>query len=593
MRATTIEMIRIMTMPAAFLLAGGLVIPLVPRPIRSVFFVCLPIAALAVLYGLEPGASIVLPFLQYQLVVARVDRLSLAFAYVFTLVAFLGAVYSFHLKDTGQQVAALFYAGSALGVVFAGDWFTLYVFWEIMAISSVWLIWSARDKRSARAGMRYLLMHLFGGMVLLAGILWHVNDTGSLLFNQLEVSGAARLILFGFALNAAIPPLHAWLVDAYPEATITGSVFLSAFTTKAAVYVLARGFPGWELLVVAGTIMALYGVVFAFLENDIRRILAYHIVSQVGYMVAGVGLGNATALNGSTAHAFAHILYKGQLFMATGAVLFATGRRKLTDLGGLARDLPWVLTLYMVAALSISGFPLLSGFVSKALVIHAAELEHREWVVLFLHAASVGTFLSVGLKLPYFTWFGADRSLPLAPIPPGMYIAMGLASAINLAIGVGPDLFYRLMPSPVEYRPYTAAHLLEAIALLAFTGLAFWLWRGQIASKAALTLDFDWFYRKPAPWLWRQGVLRLNELFAKAERATLALTHSLVRLSRDPFALGRGPAHEDRGDGIVGENRQGYDPDRYRLPVGTLVLIVLLCFVLLLGWNLVRDVFGA
>jgi multicomponent Na+:H+ antiporter subunit D len=579
-------------MPAAIMLAGGLLMPLVPRAIRSPLFVFVPIAALASLYGLEPGASLSVRFLDYQLVVARVDRLSLAFGYVFSLIAFLGAVYSYHVKDTGQQAAALFYAGSALGVVFAGDWLTLYVFWEVMAISSVWLIWSARSPRSAGAGMRYLLIHLFGGIMLLAGILWHVNDTASLLFNRMDVSGAAALILCGFALNAAIPPLHAWLVDAYPEATVTGSVFLSAFTTKAAVYVLARGFPGWELLVAAGTIMALYGVVFAFLENDIRRILAYHIVSQVGYMVAGVGLGSETGINGSTAHAFAHILYKGQLFMATGAVLFATGRRKLTELGGLARDLPWVLALYMVAALSISSFPLLSGFVSKALVIHAAELQHRDWVVLALHAASVGTFLSVGLKLPYFTWFGAGGSLRVNPLPPGMYLAMGLASAINLAIGVGPDFFYRLMPSSVDYRPYTTAHLFEALELLTFTGLAFWFLRRQVAPKPALTLDVDWFYRRPASWLWRHGVLRLDELFASVESITLAATRCLIRLSRDPFALGSQSVAEDGRDHRTGSERRAFDPDRYRPPVGMLVLVVLLCFVLLLGWNLVRDVFG-
>jgi multicomponent Na+:H+ antiporter subunit D len=582
-----------MMVPAAIMLAGGLLMPLVPRALRAAFFVFVPIAALASVYGLEPGASLNVRFLDYELVLLRVDRLNLAFGYVFSLIAFLGAVYSYHLRDTGQQVAALLYAGAALGVVFAGDWLTLYVFWEVMAISSVWLIWSARSTRSAGAGMRYLLLHLFGGIMLLAGILWHVHDTASLLFDPLEVNGAAALILCGFALNAAIPPLHAWLVDAYPEATVTGSVFLSAFTTKAAVYVLARGFTGWELLVVAGTIMALYGVVFAFLENDIRRILAYHIVSQVGYMVAGVGLGSETGINGSTAHAFAHILYKGQLFMATGAVLFATGRRKLTELGGLARDLPWVLAFYMVAALSISSFPLLSGFVSKALVIHAAELDHRDWVVLALHAASVGTFLSVGLKLPYFTWFGAARSLRVNSLPPGMYIAMGLTSIINLAIGVGPDFFYRLMPAPVDYRPYTTAHILEALELLGFTGLAFWLLRLRVTPKAALTLDIDWFYRKPAPWLWRHGVLGLDQLFASVDSVMLAATRLLIRLSRDPLAPGSQRLMKDGRDHLTGGDRdRNYDPDRYRPPVGVLVLVVLLCFVLLLGWNFLREVFG-
>lgn len=561
-------------MPATLLLIGALVLPLTPRPIRSALFLVFPLAAFVLLGRLESGATVTLPFLLYDLVVSRVDGLSLAFAYVFTLIAFLGGVYSFHIKDLGQQVAALLYAGAALGVVFAGDWLTLYVFWEIMAISSVWLIWSARDRHSSRAGMRYLMMHLFGGVVLLAGILWHIDQTGSLLFNALQPGGAAALILFGFALNAAIPPLHTWLVDAYPEATITGSVFLSAFTTKAAVYVLARGFAGWEILVAVGTVMALYGVVFAFLENDIRRILAYHIVSQVGYMVAGVGLGTELAVNGATAHAFAHILYKGLLFMGAGAVLYATGRRKLTELGGIAARLPWVLVFYMVGALSISGFPLLSGFVSKALVIHAAELDHRSWIVLLLSVASVGTFLSVGLKLPYFTWFGSQRSLRLNAIPPGMYIAMALASVINLVIGVAPEILYRVLPFAVEYRPYTAAHLLETIELLTFTGLAFWFLRRKLYGNATLTLDFDWFYRTSAPFVRRLLIVRVNQGFAFVETVALDAARLVSRASVNPFSISSNP--------------RPYDPDDDRLPVGAILLVIILCFVLFLGWNYLR-----
>ncbi len=562
-------------MPQVMLLGGALVLPLAPRATRSALLLVFPLVAFLLLLRLPSGTQAGLPFLEYELVIIRVDGLSLAFGYVFTLITFLGGLYSFHVKDTGQQVAALLYAGSGLGVVFAGDWLTLYIFWELMAISSVWLIWSARDAASIRAGMRYLLMHLFGGGALLAGILLHGEQTQSLSFNALEPGSAAYLILIGFAVNAAIPPLHTWLVDAYPEASVTGSVFLSAFTTKAAVYVLSRGFPGWEILQILGTVMAVYGVVFAFLENDIRRILAYHIVSQVGYMVAGVGLGTEMALNGATAHAFAHILYKGLLFMGAGAVLYATGQRKLTELGGLAGSLPWVLVFYMVGALSISGFPLLSGFVSKALVLHAAHLDHRSWMVLLLSVASVGTFLSVGLKLPYFTWFGSGRSLPNKTVPPGMYMAMGLASAINLAIGLAPELLYRVLPFAVEYRPYTAAHLLETIEILGFTGLVFWFLRDKLVGKATITLDFDWFYRRPAPILRQLLVVGPNDCFTFMEDLTLAVARQLSRLSMNPFFA-------------FGSPFRSYDPDVYRSPLGTIVLVVLLCVVFLLGWRFLR-----
>jgi multicomponent Na+:H+ antiporter subunit D len=570
--------------PALVFFLGALLLPLLPKRTRSFAFLCFPVVALAVLLHLEDGSALTVAFLNLDLAPLRVDRLSLAFAYVFVLVSFLGGVYAFHLTETGQQVAALVYAGSSLGVLFAGDFFTLFVCWELMAVASAYLVFARRRNASRAAGLRYLLVHLFGGNALIAGILWRYTVTGSLLFDRADGMAADYLILFGFALNAAIPPLHAWLADAYPEGTVTGSVFLSAFTTKTAVYVLARGFPGWEILMIAGTIMALYGVVFAFLENDIRRVLSYHIVSQVGYMVAGIGIGTEAAINGSTAHAFAHILYKGLLFMAAGAVLYSTGKSKMSDLGGLGASLRWVLVLYMVGALSISAFPLLSGFVSKSLVVHAAELSHQTPVVLLLQLASVGTFLSIGLKVPYLTWFGPERSIEARPVPWNMYAGMILASGINLAIGLYPELLYRLMPFPVDYRPYTAAHLSETLQLLTFTGLAFWLVARQIHAEPLITLDFDWFYRRPAPVLYRSIVVSLDRLFGRAEEITLDIAQRVAAISRNPVAVAAGLLGKTRR--AQADRESAFDEDRYRPPVGLAGVIVLFLSVALLVWNL-------
>ena len=574
--------------PAVVFLFGALLLPFVPRRARSLAFLLFPLLAFVSVSQFEEGMSATQRFLNFDLVPLRVDRLSLAFGYVFILIAFLGGVYSYHLKDTGQQVAALVYAGSSLGVLFAGDFFTLFVYWEIMAVASVYLIFARCTERSREAGFRYLLVHLFGGSALLAGILWQYVETGSILFDRSEGGAAAYLILLGFSINAAIPPLHAWLSDSYPEGTVTGSVFLSAFTTKTAVYVLARGFAGWEILLIAGTVMAFYGVVFAFLENDIRRVLAYHIVSQVGYMVAGIGIGTDIAINGSTAHAFAHILYKGLLFMGAGAILYSTGKSKMSELGGLARPLPWVLLLYMVGALSISAFPLFSGFVSKSLVVHAAERNHNTVVVLLLNLASVGTFLSIGLKVPYFTWFGPERAVKTQPVPWNMYAGMILAGGINLAIGIYPEPLYRVMPFPVAYPPYTAAHLLETLQLLAFTGLAFWLVIDKIHAEPTVTLDFDWFYRRPAPVLFRLTVVSLDRLFTAAELITSNLAHRLAQVCANPveFASRLLAQSGVRGDRDIGGDKVLYDPNRYRPPVGFIILVVLSCFVFLLAWNL-------
>ena len=575
--------------PAIVFILGAILLLLLPRRMRSAGCLVFPLLAFILLLRLEVGASLAVPFLNYELVLYRVDELSLAFGYVFIIMAFLGGVYGFHLKDTGQQVAALLYAGSALGVVFAGDLFTLFIFWEIMTISSVWLIWARRTPQSTKAGMRYFIVHLFGGSVLLAGILWHLGETGSILFNHLEGGIGAYLILFGFALSAAIPPLHGWLMDAYPEGTVTGSVYLCAFTTKVAVYALARGFAGLELLIWAGAIMAVYGVVFAVLENDIRRLLAYHIISQVGFMVAGVGIGTAVAINGAVAHAFAHILYKALLFMGAGTVLYTTGRSKLTELGGLARAMPLTLALYMVGAFSISGFPLFSGFVSKSMVVYAAELSHMGVVVLLLTLASVGTFFSIGLKLAYFTWFGPNRRLKPAPTPRGMYLGMVLTAGICLAIGIYPTLLYNLLPFTVDYQPYTAPHLIQTIQLLMFTGLGFWLLVNKLGGEATITLDTDWFYRRPSRLAYNLCVVSLSRLFTTVESFSIRLVWFLVRLSANPMgclytAIGF-VGHLFFGTRRPSPEPQVFDPDRYRFSLGTLILVVLLCFIILIAWN--------
>src|SRR3989338_7993599 len=427
--------------PSVFLILGALFLPLFKGKAQRIYIILLPLLALLTVMLMSPGVHGVVNFLGFELIFGRADKLSLAFAYVFSSAALIGAIYAPHVKDVSQHVAAFVYAGSSLGATFAGDFLTLFVFWELMAFASVWLIWSRRVKASIEAGYRYLLVHAVGGVVLLAGIIILYVTTGSIRFDALQVRDAAfYLILIGFMLNAAVPPLHAWLTDAYPEATVTGAVFLSAFTTKTAVYALVRAFPGTEILVWLGTMMALYGVVYAVLENDARRLLAYHIVSQVGYMVTGVGMGTEMALNGSVSHAFAHILYKGLLFMGAGAVVYMIGKRKLTELGGIYKTMPLTFTLYMVGAFAISAFPLFSGFVSKSMVVAAASHEHRPFVMLLLTMASSGTFLHTGLKLPYYMFFGKDSGIRAKEPPTNMLIAMGMAAFLCIGIGVFPEI---------------------------------------------------------------------------------------------------------------------------------------------------------
>jgi multicomponent Na+:H+ antiporter subunit D len=363
----------------------------------------------------------------------------------------------------------------------------------------VFLVWLRRTPSSSAAGFRYFLFHVFGGLFLLGGMLLRYGAMGTFAFTAVSPNAAHYydyLILVGFLVNAAFVPLHAWLPDAYPEATITGAVFMSAFTTKTAVYVFARGFSGFYVLAIGGCIMCLYGVFYATIENNARRILSYHIVSQVGYMVCGIGIGTAMTMDGACAHAYAHILYKGLLFMGVGCLLFSAGTAKLSELGGLASRLPLVMVGYMVGAVSISGMPFFNGFVSKTMTIAGAAEAHHTWLALGMELAAVGTFLSVGIKLPYFAFFAKPKNdMPLKPIPWNMYLGMGISSVLCLAIGLFPGMLYKLLPFPTEYTPYTPWHLVQSSMLLGFTGLGFYLMRRIMPPHPSRNLDFDILYR--------------------------------------------------------------------------------------------------
>lgn len=484
--------------PALIFFAAAALLPFVKEKWTPMVLIGFPALAFFSLMFFPEGNYGVFTIGGFEVVFGRVDKLSRVFAYVFTLMGSVGMVYALHVKQKGQHIAALVYGGGALGSVFAGDLLSLFVFWEIMAFSSVFLVWYGGEKSWA-PGLRYLLVHTFGGVCLLGGIVIFAGQTGSLSFNAIPASGPGGwLILLGFLINAGAPPLHAWLPDAYPEGSITGTIFLSSFTTKTAVYVLVRGFAGTEVLMWIGVIMALYGVVYAMLENNVRRLLAYHIISQVGFMVAGIGVGTELAINGAVAHAFAHILYKALLMMGMGSVIFMTGKRKGTELGGLYRTMPLTFGLFMIGGFSISGVPFLSGFISKSMVISGAAGAHYPFVVLLLTLAAAGTFLSTTLKLPYAVFMGEDKGIKAADPPKNMLLGMGLAALICILLGVMPNLLYRLLPFPVDYHPYTAEHLLGSFQLLLATLLGFILFLYKLHPENTISLDTDWVYRKGA-----------------------------------------------------------------------------------------------
>ena len=524
--------------PGLPLILGALLLPALGPRLRPLLVLGLPLLTLFLAMQVPDGAALRLQFLQYELTPVSGDRLSRLFGMIFAIVAFGGGLFALNRVRTVEMVAAMISAGSAICIAFAGDLLTLVVMWEVLALCSALLVWSAMTGTSRSAGMRYLIVHLLGGAVLMTGVIGHVVDTGSIAFTAMSLDSPAQwMILAGFLLNAGAPPLSAWLPDAYPEASPGGMVFLSAFTTKTAVYVLLRGFPGAEILIFIGLYMIFYGIVYALLENDMRRILAYSIVNQVGFMICGIGIGTEMSLNGSAAHAFTHIIYKGLLLMSAGSVLYMTGKRKCTDLGGLFRSMPLTTVCGIIGALSISAFPLTSGFISKSMISQAAADEHLAIVWFMLAAASAGVFLHAGIKFPWFVFFQKDSGLRPPDPPLHMRTAMVIFAALCIALGMWPAPLYNLLPYAVEYTPYTHTHVVDMLQLLLFSGLAFFIMLPYMQRTLTITLDWDWFYRQLGPRLYRRLAHAMQPLFA---RFLLGIVRPL-KASYDTIMLYHGP----------------------------------------------------
>ena len=564
--------------PALVLVLGGVVLPFAPPRLRNALLLMLPVATLTVVWLLPDGTATAWTVHGYRLVPLKVDALGRLFATIFAVMGFAGALFALNQTRTFELACAFIYAASAIGVALAGDLLTLFVFWELMALASTGVLIAAGGDGALRAAGRYFVVHMLGGGILMAGVLLHVSQTGSLVFGAMEVGSWATWLMFaGVLVNAAAPPLSAWLADAYPEASWSGMVFLSAFTTKAAVYVLIRGFPGTEALVWVGLFMIFYGIIYALLENDMRRILAYSIVNQVGFMVAGVGIGTEMALNGAAAHAFTHIVYKALLLMSAGSVLYMTGRRKCTDLGGLFRTMPLTTLCGTVGALSISSFPLTSGFVSKSMIAQAATDESLAITWFLLMAASAGVFLHAGIKFPWFVFFQKDSGLRPPDPPWNMRAAMVLFAALCLGIGIWPEPLYRFLPFPVDYAPYTTPHVVNGLQLLLFSGLAFFLMLPFMQRTLTITLDVDRLWRAGGGSRSAAGLIGFllapvlavrTGLRARAVQATDALLH--------PF----------RPEGILSSVAP---------PIGAMVrnALIALFLALVLGFLAIRDAAAA
>ena len=522
------------------IVAAGLV--LVPHHARQVVML-LAIAGSAFSLTAGAGQHLTVALLGFEMMFYRADHLSLPFAIVFHIAAALNVFYGWHEKRATDHVAGLAYAGAAIAALHAGDLITLFIWWEATAISSVFLILASGTQRARHAAMRYLIIQVASGVLLLAGAAMLFSETGSLAFAAMTLgSTASWLIFIAFGIKAAFPLLNGWLQDAYPEATVVGTVVLSAFTTKLAIYALARGFAGTELLIVIGCLMTAFPVFFAVIENDMRRVLAYSLNNQLGFMVVAIGIGTDLAINGAVAHAFAHIIYKGLLFMSMGAVLYRVGTVKASELGGLYKSMPLTMVFCIIGAMSISAFPLFSGFAAKSLIMSALGYKGLIAAYLVLLAASAGVLHHSGIKIPYFAFFGHDGGHKVKEAPFGMLVAMAGASALCIGIGSFPTIFYQILPYSIDYNPYDASHVLGQMELLIFSILAFtFLMRfGFYPPELKSTvLNTDWLYRRVAVWFGRPILLVVMTFWNSAMRAIAgyrdAIWQAVERLAHAPI----------------------------------------------------------
>ncbi len=560
--------------PFLVFFAGAAIVALSPARLRSIILVATPLAGIVNLWFGDPAAIPDAALMDIVLVLHHGDRLSELFGWLFHLAALIAAIYSLHTNDRLQQVAALAYAGCAQGAVFAGDLVTLFLFWEGLALTSAALILARRTPGCVGTALRYLAVQVTSGLLLLAGVtVLHAAGAGTGLA-VMELDGtAAWLIFMALGIKCGFPLLHGWIIDAYPEATETGAVLMSAFTTKVGIYALARLFPGTEELIWIGAVMAMFPIFYAVIENDLRRVLSYSLINQLGFMVVGIGVGTDMAINGAVSHAFSHVLYKSLLFMSMGAVLYRTGRMGGSDLGGLYRTMPATTGLCIVGAASISAFPLFSGFISKAMIMVAVIEEGHDLIWLALLFASAGVFHHAGIKIPFFAFFAHDSGLRPREAPPAMLLAMAIAAAACILIGVWPEFLYAMLPHGVHYEPYAWSHILAQCQLLFFSALAFVLlklYRLYPPELPGVNVDADWCYRWLLPRLARHAARLAGDAGVPLRTAARALIAGATGAGR----RWGGPS------GILAR-----DP-----MTGAASLVVLVVFALVLGLHLVRGV---
>ncbi|RLM53541.1 cation:proton antiporter [Halobellus sp. Atlit-31R] len=475
----------------AYLLAAAVVL-WAPRRVGTAAAAALTALTVPWVLSAPAGSSLTVAALGFEQVLFRVDGLTRPVAALFGFVAAINVLYSHGTGADARQTAyALLYMGAGVAAVVAGDWLTLLIGWELLAVTATVLVWHSGGD-AVRPAFRYAVYHLLGGAFLVAAVALQYTATGSFVYDGGLTAGVPTILaVVGVGVNLGFVGLHAWLPDTYPRPHVAASVVLAGFTTKVAVYVLARIALDGNLVVVwLGAVMILFGVTQAILQTDMRRLLSYHIISQVGYMVVAIGIGTAAGLTGAFAHLTANVLYKGLLFMVAGAIVARTGEGSLKRLGGLAREMPLTFGTFLVAALAITGIPGFSGFVSKGLVTKAVESTGGEVLWWLLIVGSVGTVLS-------FAKFGYYAFVRRPPEPVAVATGSRVLSLSLILVAV-PTVLFGLFPGvflggfagdPAGFEPYATSELTKALAVTVAGVLAFALLKAPLTHVTPVDVD--------------------------------------------------------------------------------------------------------
>ena len=523
--------------PGLVMFLGAFLVPFFPHIYRQFYMLFLVFLSASALLSPE-GSHFIIQLQNIQFVLHHSDNLSFPFAIVFHIAAFLVIIYGSHIEDWKEQLAILSYSGAAIAALHAGDLFTLFLWWEATAFTSVILIFCGKTYRAYKSAIRYIIIQVGSGILLLSGAILLFQNGNEAIFQELNINSTAGLLVFiAFGIKAAFPLFNGWLQDSYPEASEVGTVALSAFTTKLAIYALARSFAGVEILIYIGALMTFFPIFFAVIENDLRRVLAFSLNNQLGFMVVAIGIGTELAINGAVAHAFAHIIYKGLLFMSMGAVLYRVGTCKASELGGLFKYMPITAVCSMVGAVSISAFPLFSGFVAKSLIMSSLGYEGLTFIYFMLLFASAGVLHHSGIKIPFFAFFAHNSGLKPKEAPTNMIVAMILSSLLCILIGIFPSQFYQILPYNTYYQPYDFSHVLSQLQLLMFAVFAFiCLWHFKIYPPElnSTVLNSDWFYRVlfyKIVNFFINGVFEIWDIFSKKIISSIRLLYQLIQRS--------------------------------------------------------------